>query len=143
MSYSIDSNVLLYGSDRSSPHYDAARDFLAARASDPDLLCLTWPTLMGYVRVSTHPRVFPAPLSPEEAWRNVDGLLAQPRVRIIQELDGFVNAYREVTSGFAVRGNLVSDAHVATILRQSGVRTIYTNDRDFLKFDFLTIRNPF
>jgi predicted nucleic acid-binding protein len=42
-----------------------------------------------------------------------------------------------------VRGNLVPDAHVATILFQHGVRTIYTNDRDFLKFESIEARDPF
>jgi predicted nucleic acid-binding protein len=41
-----------------------------------------------------------------------------------------------------VRGNLVPDAHLATILRQHGVGTLYTSDRDFLKFGFLEVRDP-
>ena len=34
------------------------------------------------------------------------------------------------------------DAHLAALLLQHGVRTLYTNDRDFRKFDFLETRNP-
>ena len=40
-----------------------------------------------------------------------------------------------------VRGNLVPDAHLAAILQQHGVRTLYTNEADFRKFDFLEIRD--
>jgi len=39
--------------------------------------------------------------------------------------------------------DLVPDAHLATVLRQHGVRTLYTSDRDFLKFRFLDVRDPF
>jgi len=34
------------------------------------------------------------------------------------------------------------DAHLAALLRQNGVRTLYTTDADFRKFDFLDLRNP-
>ena len=46
MSYSVDVNVLLYASDRSSDRHDAARRFLQSCASTPEVLRLTWPTLM-------------------------------------------------------------------------------------------------
>ena len=51
--------------------------------------------------------------------------------------------YREVTDGLAVRGNLVTDAHLATLLRQHGVRRLYSADADFRRFAFLDVRDPF
>ena len=41
------------------------------------------------------------------------------------------------------RGNDVPDAHLAAPLRQHDVPTLSTNDRDFLRFGFLKVRNPF
>ena len=142
MSYSADANLLLYASDRSSPHYAAASRFLESRVEDPDLFCLTWATLMTYVRIATHPRIFADPLSPDEATSNVVSLIQLPRVRLINEDDGFFDLYREVTSSLSVRGNLVPDAHLATVLRQNGVNVFYTADADFKKFGFLEMRNP-
>ena len=37
---------------------------------------------------------------------------------------------------------LVPDAHVAAILFQNGVRTLYSNDRAFRKFETLEVRDP-
>lgn len=142
MSYSLDVNVLLYASDRSSARHDAAREFLESCAARPDVLCLTWPTLMAYVRIATHPNIFAAPLTPEEALTNVDALLALPHARVVSEQDGFLDAYAHVVADVVVRGNLVPDAHVAAILFQNGVRTLYSNDRDFRKFETLDVRNP-
>jgi predicted nucleic acid-binding protein len=48
-----------------------------------------------------------------------------------------------VAGRFPVRGNLVPDAYLAALLRQHGIRILYTNDRDFKKFDFLDVRDPF
>ena len=49
----------------------------------------------------------------------------------------------EVTGGFPVRGNLVPDAHLAALLKQHGVRTLFSRDTDFRKFGFLDLRDPF
>jgi hypothetical protein len=143
MSYTIDANLLIYASDTSSPEYSAACDFLTARVEDPDLMCLMWATLMAYQRVVTHPSIFVRPLDPSLAWKNIQSLLSLPRVRIITEEPGFADDYRIVTAGMIARGNLVPDAHVATVLRQHGVRRIYTADTDFRKFAFLEVINPF
>jgi len=138
----IDANLLLYASDSSSPHHPAAERFLTSRVDDPDLCCLGWKTLMIYVRIATHPRIFSHPLSPDEALSNVESLIGLARVRLLAEEDGFLDVYREITSGAAVRGNLVPDAHLATLLRQHGVSVLYTADADFRRFDFLDVRNP-
>jgi toxin-antitoxin system PIN domain toxin len=143
MSYSLDANVLLYASDRSSERHERARQFLDSCAAGAELLCLTWPTLMTYVRVATHPSIFAAPLTPDEALGNVTALLALPHVRAVSELDGFIDTYKRIAAETTVRGNLVPDAHVAAILLQQGVRTLYSNDRDFRKFETLDVRDPF
>ena len=143
MSYSLDVNVLLFASDRSSDRHLPARHFVDSCATDPELLCLTWPTLMSYLRIATHPRIFAAPLSPDEALGNVAALIGLPQVRAVSELEAFVDAYKHVTGAIPVRGNLVPDAHVAAILFQHGVRTLYSNDRDFRKFPSLDLRDPF
>lgn len=143
MSYSLDANVLLYASDRSSDRHDRARRFVESCAASGEILCLAWPTLMAYLRIATHPRIFSAPLSPKESLDNISALIGLPHVRTVAELDGFLEVYKQVGGGVPVRGNLVPDAHVAAILFQHGVRTLYTNDRDFRKFQSLDVRDPF
>jgi len=143
MSYSVDVNILLYASDTSSPkHADAVR-FLRQRVSDPDLFCIAWSTLIAFLRIATHPRIFSRPLSPDDALHNVESLLRLPRVRTLSEAEGFLEVYHGVTGRFPVRGNLVPDAHLAALLLQHGVRRLYTVDRDFRKFDFLEVADPF
>jgi uncharacterized protein len=143
VSYSVDVNLLLYASDESSDRHDAARRFLDSCAASPEVFCLTCPTLMSYLRVATHPRIFAAPLAPDEALGNINALLSLPHARAVAEMDGFLEAYARVVRDVSVRGNLVPHAQVATILLQHGVRTLYSNDRDFRKFEFLDVKNPF
>jgi len=143
VSFSCDVNVLLYASDSSSPVHRTARGFLKEAAAGGDILCLGWPTVMSYLRIATHPGIFAHPLTPAEALRNVDALVVLPHARLLSEEEGFLDVYREVTGGFPVRGNLVPDAHLAALLKQHGVRTLYTRDADFRKFPFLEVKDPF
>ena len=142
MSYSIDVNILLYSSDASSSHHPAAARFMGSRPQEKDLLCLTWHTLMAYQRISTHPSIFSNPLNPDEAWQNIMSLIALPRVRLIGEEEDFAAQYGATMANLHVRGNLVPDAHLATILRQHGVTRIFSADADYRKFDFLEVVNP-
>ena len=48
-----------------------------------------------------------------------------------------------MTSRVLVRGNLVPDAHLAALLIQNGVTTVWTHDRDFQKFPGIRVRDPF
>ena len=86
---------------------------------------------------SSRPRT--AAGTPRPRW----ALLALPHVRAVSELDGFADAYTHVTGGLVARGNLVPDAHLAAILFQHGIRTLYSSDRDFRKFSSLEVRDPF
>ena len=143
MSYSLDVNVLLYASNADGEEHDRALEFMAECAEGPEPMCLAWVTLASYLRMVTHPRIFDRPLSPDEALRNVESLLRLPHVRAIGEKEGFFDVYRDVTADVPTRGNLVPDAHLATVLRQHGIRRLWSRDRDFLKFPFLDVRDPF
>lgn len=103
---------------------------------------MAWLTLMSFMQMATHQAIFTKPLSHEEAARNVDSLLALPQLRVIDEGPDFWARYRKVTQEAPVRGNLVPDAHLVAVLRQHGVKTIYTRDRDFRKFSGSKVIDP-
>jgi toxin-antitoxin system PIN domain toxin len=142
MSATIDANVLVYASDRRAGPHDAAEALVRRLAAGPEILYLFWPVLLGYVRIVTHPGILSTPLSPIDALRNVESLLDRPHVRAPGELDGFWSIFRS-TAGDRPRGNDVPDAHLAALMRQHGVRVIYTADRDFRRFEGIEPRNPF
>ena len=142
MSFAFDVNILLYASDSSSPYFERARSFIESCITQKEVFAVAWPTVMSYLRIATHPAVFDQPLSPDEAMANIETLLSLPHARFLSEDEGFWGAYRAITTEVPTRGNLVPDAHVAALLRSHGVKTLYTHDRDFLKFPFLDLRDP-
>lgn len=142
MSYAIDLNILLLASNSEADEYADAHSFLEECAARPEILCLAWPTVMGYLRIATHPSIFSHPRSPREALANIESLLALPQARTLGEQEGFLEIYEKI-GGTSLRGDLVPDAHLAAILFQHGVTTLYTRDADFRRFDFLDLRDPF
>jgi toxin-antitoxin system PIN domain toxin len=142
MSFAIDVNILLYASDTGSPHFERAKAFIESCIAQREVFYVGWPTVMSYLRIATHPAVFDHPLSPDEAMANIESLHNLPHARFLSEDEGFWAVYRTITSEVPTRGNLVPDAHLAALLRSHGVKTLYTHDRDFLKFPFLDVRDP-
>lgn len=143
MSYSLDANILIYASNKDSAHFEKAVDFLDRCMSEPDPLYLCWSTVFAYLRIATHPGIFASPLSPNEAMGNMETLQSAAHVRFISEGEDFWDCYKRSCEGMSVRGNLVPDAHIASLLREQGVNRIYSRDRDFLKFPFLKVEDPF
>ena len=142
MSSTLDANVLVYASNRADPLHDAAEDLVRRLAAGPDLVYLFWPTIMGYLRIVTHPAILPRPLSARDAMGNIAALIDRPHVRSPGEGAGFWPIYRSAAGDHA-RGNDVPDAHLAALMRQHGVRLIYTRDRGFRRFDGIDARDPF
>jgi toxin-antitoxin system PIN domain toxin len=143
VSLTLDANVLIYASDAESPYGGRARALLEDVAGGPDLVYLFWPVVMAYLRIATHPRLFAEPLDPREARENIAGLLGRPHIRLASEGNRFWALFRETADTVPVSGNLVPDAHVVALMREHGVRTIWTRDRDFRKFDGIEVVDPF
>lgn len=143
MSFAVDVNVLLYASDTASPFHQRAQNFLDERAAGAELFCVGWLTLMSYLRIATHPRIFANPLTPATAVANVESLLSLPNVRALGEAERFWECYGEATRDVVVRGNLTPDAHLVALLLEHGIPLLYSNDSDFKKFSTIRVRDPF
>ena len=142
MTASVDANILVYADNADDPGHDVARTLIERLAAGPDLLYLFWPTILGYVRIVTNPRILKYPVTPTEAARNVEALIRLPHVVTPGESDAFWETYL-VCGGGSARGNAVPDTHLAALMRENGVRTLYTRDSGFRRFEFLDVRNPF
>jgi toxin-antitoxin system PIN domain toxin len=142
MSVTLDANLLVYASNESEAVYQQARELVQELAEGPQLVYLFWPTIMGYLRIVTHPGILPRPLAAEQAAANVDALLQRPHIRAPGEAEGFWQLY-QATAGRDTRANAVPDAHLVALMRQHGVGVIYTRDRDFRRYDGIDVRDPF
>ena len=142
MSATVDANILVYASNQGDPVHAQARQLVQVLAAGPDLLYLFWPVVLGYLRIATHSAILPKPLSPRDAASNVEALLKRGHVRALGEVDGFWDLFR-TTSRDQARGNDVPDAHLVTLMRQHGVRRIYSRDAGLRRFADIEVVDPF
>ena len=143
MSRTLDVNLLVYAADRTAERHDRARAFLDHIATTRSITYLFWPVLLGYVRIVTHSGVLRSPLSPAAAIGDVDGLISRPHIVVGGEGEHFWHTFKSVASAMPPRGQLVPDAHLVALMLEHGVTTIWTGDRDFRKFDDITVKDPF
>lgn len=143
MSFVVDANVLLYAVNSDSEYHHKARKFIEKCAETDEHWCLPWPIICAFIRIATHPSILPYPLATAQAVEIIDGLLELPHIVPAGEDDpDFWRIFRNDLSSLHTRGNDVSDALVVAIMRSKGVSTIYSKDRDFLKFSGIKVLDP-
>jgi toxin-antitoxin system PIN domain toxin len=121
----------------------AAASFLTEAGSSADQWYLTDGIAYEFLRVATHPRVFPQPLGWEEALSFLDVFLNSPRFSILCAGERHWDVARRVLTGLTYpAGNLFFDVRTAALMREHGIRRIYTTDTDFLQFEELESINP-
>jgi hypothetical protein len=139
----VDTNILIYGADMDSPDHARCRESLERWRSQTTPWYVTWGIVYEFLRVVTHSRVLNRPFSASHAWLFLDALFASPSLRILVETDRHRHVAAEVFADVAdISGNLVFDAHTAILMRENGIKTIYTKDSDFNRFPFLDTVDP-
>lgn len=139
----LDTNVLLDAANVDSDFHGACRQRLDACQSDPSPVYLTWSVCYEFLRVSTHPHVFPTPMSVGEAWRFIDAVLNSPGGAMLTATGRHADVLARTLSEFPdLRGKVLHDVHTAVLMREHGVSRICTRDADFRRFPFLTVVDP-
>ena len=138
-----DTNVLVYAANRDAPESDRCRALVEGWRASPTPWCVTWGVLYELLRVVTHRRVFARPLVIAEAWQFVEALLASPSLEVLTETTRHAAVVAETIADVPLlSGNLLHDAHTAILMREHGIRRIYTRDTDFHRFPFLEVIDP-
>ncbi len=143
MSATLDVNILVYAADETSARHPRARALLEHVASSPAITYLFWPVLLGYMRIITHPAIVDAPLSPAAALADIDDLISRPQIVVAGEGNRFWAGFTSAALSVQARGTLVPDTHLVGLMREHGATQIWSNDRDFRKFDGISALNPF
>lgn len=139
----VDTNILVYAVDRAAPLHGVCLAFLEEKRRSAAVWYITWGIAYEFMRVTTHPRVFRQPLSISQAWRFIHALTASPAVGLLEPTDRHARIAQAVFEELPhIAGNLVHDATTAILMREHGLRVIYTRDTDFHRFSFLQPVDP-
>jgi len=137
----VDANVLLYAYNVASEHHLRCREWLEATLNGAEPVGLPWQTVLAFIRIATHPRVFQRPLPMQEAIAIVDEWFACPQVMIVEPADGYWLLMKRQLVDAQVSGALVTDAALAALALEQGAK-LCTTDRDFARFRGLRLLSP-
>jgi uncharacterized protein len=137
----VDANVLLYAVDASSSFHAPARDWLESSLNEPSRVGLPWASLLAFQRIATHPRASASPLSPAEAWSFIADWLDADATWVPVPGERHAEIISDLIVAGDLRGNLVTDAHLAALAIENGVE-ICSTDSDFARFPQVTWVNP-
>lgn len=137
----IDANLLIYAYNSAANQHQASREWLEEALSGSQLVRFAWLSIWAFLRISTNPRVFARPLTITQAEDIVSSWLAQPIADILEPGERHWQILRGLLREGQVSGPLVMDAALAALTIEHGA-TLYSTDRDFLRFPGLKWKNP-
>ena len=136
----LDANLLLYAHNTSSREHAPTTAWLETALAASGI-CLSWETILAFLRIATTPRIFAEPLALEAAVAVIDKWLTQPNVTILSPTPRHWTIFSELLPSSRARGSLIMDAHLAALAIEHGA-TLCTNDRDFARFPGLKLEFP-
>jgi uncharacterized protein len=143
MSGVIDTNILLYCVNGDAQEHPAAAAFLRRAAASREPWFLTEGILYEFFRVVTHPKVFRRPLTWKEAIRFLQPLWLSFRFGFLVAGERHWSVLQEILEETThPSGNLFFDIRTVALMREHGIREIYTTDTDFLQFKGIKVINP-
>lgn len=137
----VDANLLLHAYNADSPFHQSAKVWLEKVFSGSEVVGLPWIVLLAFLRITTHKKVFPQPLSMIEAEGIVTEWLKKPCVELLNPGKEHWTILRQLLGLYQIRGPLVMDAHLAAMALERGA-TLCSSDKDFERFDTLQWENP-
>jgi hypothetical protein len=137
----VDVNVLVHAHRQDTEDHAAMRSWLTKALVGRDPVGISDLVLSGFLRVTTHPKVFKEPTPLKRALEFAEAVRTAPAaVRVTpgeRHWEIFTRLCREASG----RGNLVADAFHAALAIEAGAEWV-TSDRDYARFAGLRWRHP-
>ena len=137
----VDSNLLIYAVDESSPFHTPAKNWLEDALNGPQRIGLPWQSTTGFLRITTNPRAVSEPLRSSEAWHHVDEWLGAPNTWIPVPGPGYSEILGGLICELHLTANLIPDAALAALCIEHGL-TMASADSDFARFPQIRWINP-
>ncbi len=134
----IDSNILVYSINSSSPKHKKAQDFLKKNIAT---FVVAQQNIFETLRVLTHPK-FPNPMTPQDAIKAVDWIIKAGEV-VTPDYKTYKIAF-ELIREYNLASDKIFDAYLVATCISCNIDTIATdNIKDFKVFSQIYVINPF
>jgi toxin-antitoxin system PIN domain toxin len=137
----VDANVLLYATDENARHHRVSKGWLEEALVDTEPIGLAWVVLLGFIRISTNPRVYVNPLTPDQATSIILKWLAQRATFVVEPTERHAHVLAGLLRVVSTGGNLVTDADIAALALEHQAEVV-TFDSDFGRFTGVRWSSP-
>jgi uncharacterized protein len=138
----VDTAILVYSVRADSPWHQPALACVRRLAEGTGLWAIPWPCVHEFLALVTHPRIYRPPTPLRDAIQQVDYWMESPTLQLLGEAPGYWDYLKPLIEAGKTIGPAMHDARVAAICRFSGVREMWSADRDYTHFDGIPVRNP-
>lgn len=137
----VDANVLIGVWNAQDEHHALMADWVKRKIGDGVPICAPWVSRWAFLRIATSPRLFPNPLSTQEAFYVLRWWDAIPNSCLPEPGSRHTEILQKVMEQGQVRGPMVSDAVLAAIAIEYNA-DLASTDRDFSRFKGLKWIHP-
>jgi toxin-antitoxin system PIN domain toxin len=130
----VDTNILVYAHREELPQHRSARAEITKLAEGHAPWGIPVFCIGEFIRVVTHPKLFDPPYTGAEACEAMANVLESPSLHVLCPGPGYPSLFMEAVRQANAIGNLVFDAQIVAVCRESGVSRLLTEDRDFARF---------
>ncbi len=136
-----DVNLLVYAHNKADPEHRQARMWWENLLNGNVPVGLSWVTIMGFVRIVTHPKILVSPMPVEQATATVREWLSRSIVSVIEPGSRFPEWFLRFLEQTGTGGNLTTDAYLAALTMEYQAE-LHSRDTDFHRFSGLKWRDP-
>jgi hypothetical protein len=136
-----DVNLLLYAHNPRAAQHQKAFHWWNQCLQEHEGVALAWVVILGFVRITTHPKVFERPMTVEAAVGRVEEWLSLPHIHLVHPAQTHFQTWSALLKQIGTAGNLTTDAHLAALAIERGL-ILQTTDADFASFPGLKWNNP-
>ena len=136
-----DVNVLIYAHRGDATDHAWYKTWIDEMLAGEAVFGVSELVLSGFVRVTTHPRVFKQPTPLDIALDFADRLRTHGNAVAVAPGERHWSIFTRLCRDAGAKGNLIPDAYLAALAIESGSEWI-TTDRDYARFTGLRWKHP-
>jgi toxin-antitoxin system PIN domain toxin len=137
----IDVNVLVYAHRPDAVDHAKYRNWLEEVMNSRETFGFSELALCGFLRIVTHPRIYPDPTPLGLALEFTKELREHDASLVVAPGERHWGIFTRLCKSAGAKGHLISDAYFAALAIESGAEWI-SADRDYARFPGLRWRHP-
>ncbi len=143
MDICIDSNILIYAFNAQS-QFNARAEAILEELIQSDGFAITDISLIEFYQIITNDKVLSDPISPDKSYEIIKDILLNKKIEVLETNIDILKLTFESAANHNVRRYEIYDHLIATLCKHNNIKKFITaNDKDFKKYDFFDVINPF